>query len=48
VLENAGLGAVIADVGMLVLFAIVLLVLAGLAFALAFQYARRAGTLAQY
>lgn len=47
-LEGAGLERVLPDVGMLLLFVIVLLALACLAFSLAYQHAKRAGTLAQY
>lgn len=48
VLEDASLGAVLADVSMVVLFIAVLFTVGCLAFSLAFQHARRAGTLAQY
>jgi ABC-2 type transport system permease protein len=48
ILEGAGLHTVIADIGMVLLFVIVLFAIACLTFSLAYQYARRAGTLAQY
>jgi hypothetical protein len=48
ILEGAGLRTVIADVGMVMLFITVLSGIACLAFSIAYRYAKRAGTLAQY
>jgi len=47
-LEQQSFSAVAGDVAVLALFAAVLLALSLLAFRLAFGYARRSGTLAQY
>jgi ABC-2 type transport system permease protein len=48
ILEGAGLRTVIADIGMVMLFIAVLSTVACLAFSIAYRYAKRAGTLAQY